>query len=821
MKRVIRFSSLLVISLLAMLWFQACTSTNKVSLNYASRSIASEDLDQPWAYDSGPLPDNKMGKELIDLVAQQPFMPGISKEIAGDQKFRPAFGPTLWRMVQKPNSVKILFIGQDGTHIAEAAGRTATAGFGGRAQDLAAYFGVNNGAAFINTFAFTIRGQYAAFQTPFVTEKDGVKRVSVGTVIENGTWLMSQDQNSPMVMWRNSLIDWIIRNNSESLKMIVLFGGSARDSLATYIESRGGKVGSRYTEQDLKEFKVQVPVFNLESAGSNKEFSAVLDRQGKELYPQIVGRRLDYSKEEDQKTALDTLTKNIDRHYKDIAFTNSGLAGSGLIHPAQIGGYDLDKIQVNGKTTLSLRGLTLSDGSTVKEDILVADFPHPTSLSMMTPQKASETIASSLKSIQPYVREGWKIQADPNMTNEFSMGRPYKYGRTDIGPAYYDFGTPKNRMVSVSSASRMSGKPNVIVIGTRERAMFDNRAIEAASRFPRPAGISDDEMFTARPRSATTRYVFDPGPGEEMARIMKENLDLKVIGAVKKGMNPKQVGISAYNIKTHPEDVGDFGHYRGTFQKPRVVILADPDGADDILTSRALTGARGQYIHSLMDSMGVKDQYLVLKTVPFGMDGAQDSEWKTVLEQTSQYREKIFQALFASGKPELLVSDGRFAEGELKRIATSFGIPIVAIQRQGSDNDFGLKEAATEISKISAFRNAKFDGQMKNIPRSHLGFMSRVWEGTSGTRVFDATSAADKGTAFAIVAPEWSFKNEAIQSPVERKNVENLKKILDVNRLPKGGEKFQEFKKRMGIRDNTNFKFNPKTFDFNYHILAA
>ena len=82
-----------------------------------------------------------MGKDLIDLTANIPNMPEISNQVMADQKFRPAFGPVPWRMLQDTNKVKILFIGQDATHIAEAAGRPATAGFGGRAQDLAASLG--------------------------------------------------------------------------------------------------------------------------------------------------------------------------------------------------------------------------------------------------------------------------------------------------------------------------------------------------------------------------------------------------------------------------------------------------------------------------------------------------------------------------------------------------------------------------------------------------------------------------------------------------------------------------------------------------------
>lgn len=73
-----------------------------------------------------------MAQELIEIDARIPSFPEISKQVMRysqdrrgrmhpTQKFRPAFGPIPWRMILEPNSVKILFIGQDGTHIAEAA----------------------------------------------------------------------------------------------------------------------------------------------------------------------------------------------------------------------------------------------------------------------------------------------------------------------------------------------------------------------------------------------------------------------------------------------------------------------------------------------------------------------------------------------------------------------------------------------------------------------------------------------------------------------------------------------------------------------------
>ena len=58
-----------------------------------------------WSYDPGPDLKTRMDKVLIDLTASIPNMPEVSDQVVGDQKFRPAFGPVLWHMVQNPNRV--------------------------------------------------------------------------------------------------------------------------------------------------------------------------------------------------------------------------------------------------------------------------------------------------------------------------------------------------------------------------------------------------------------------------------------------------------------------------------------------------------------------------------------------------------------------------------------------------------------------------------------------------------------------------------------------------------------------------------------------
>ncbi|MBS1986292.1 MAG: hypothetical protein JST16_19185 [Bdellovibrionales bacterium] len=740
-------------------------------------SVAAPTVIVPWSYDAGPDPATPMGRKLIDINAGIPSFPEISEAIMGDQKFRPAYGPIPWRMLQRPNSVKILFIGQDGTHIAEAAGRPATAGFGGRAQDLAKHFGVDYSAAFINTYAFTIKGQYGAFDTPMIRQTANGDALMLGGVVDNPLWLMTHDIDSPIAQWRNQLIEWIIRNNRDSLKMIVLFGGAARDAAASFVISKGGQVGARNSAADMA--KIQVPEVALVSAGGNNEVPVPVDADGKDLYPQILGRTPNYTmpEGEDLKAAQDALKTSLSTWKSKMVFSKGGPAHNGVIHPAQIGGFDMDQqMMINGQKTLSLKGLKLSNDFTIDHDILVVQLPHPSALSTMKPEEASQKVDAALQDIKPYVAKGWVIPADNAYRNTFAAGESYKYGRSDMGPEYYDFGAPASRMVDVSSASRLNR--NVIVFGTRDKANFDQATLKAMTD-AKPAHFPDAaEMWTARPRLATTRYIFDSGPGEKYARAMKDNIPTAL-------------------IKSHAVN-GDYGHYRGTFKNPKVLIIADPDGYDDLITARALTGTRGQYLHGLMSDLGVGDQYLVLKTAPFGFDSA--SDWQQIMNQTNGYREYVLKQIFADSKPMLILTDGPSAAAEAERIIAGklSSAPIVNIARSGTANKSGIVEAGAEIkTKVPAFAAAQIKGQMEDIPRTHLSYYARLWEGTSGDRVITSSDAAYRGKAFAEVAPQWAVAQKVQMGPAELEGIKKLQQKLQQNRVRKGNEPIPTFLQRM------------------------
>lgn len=784
--------------------------TRFLSLALVVSSTASANLPK-WSYDAGPNPNTAMGRELIDITANIPNMPMLSNKIVGrSQKFRPAFGPIPWRMLQEENKVKMLFIGQDGTHIAEAAGRPATAGFGGRAQDLAKYFGVNEGAAFINTYSFTIKGQYGVYNTPYIYKKDGKTSVKFANFVDNKFWLLSMGLDSPITKWRNSLIDWIIRNNKNSMKLIVTFGGAARDAIATYAKSKGAVVEA-YAQKDA--INIQMPETRSEYAGGNNTFPSLVGRNGKDLYEKMLGRKLKYSDLKDQKAVVADLKARLQDYIDEMVFTKGGDAKNGMVEMAQLGGFNLAKMYVKGKKTRSLKGLVLDDGTVVENDILIVELPHPSSLSRTVMDadsyaegkaQASKRVMNKVRALNKYAKKGWRIEADPGQTNFYAQGKTYEYSRTDIGPEFYDFGTPKNRMVSKSTARRMSGNAHVVIIGTRDRGNFSSSDIKRLTNEKASIDYNPENLFTARPKTMDMRYTFDPGPGEKFAKIMVKNLDFKKIAKAKDGKSFENHGIAAYNIKSHPS-VGTFGHYRGTFENPEVIVMADPMGYDDIATARALTGSRGQYLQNMMNDAGVKDNYLVFKTVPVAMDGASKKEWETVIDQTKGYRDAVFAELLKTAKPKVVIADGLYAFREARRIFDGTGVTVLSWRRKGTKASHQYRNVVKKLNKLGVFGEFKSKAKMADIPRTHLSFYARVWEGTSGDRVVTSRGLQYKGVAFAVVVPKWATRHESGLMKSSEEGVENMIEVLEEGNLPLPYETIPGYIRRANVDPGFTF----------------
>ena len=320
--------------------------------------------------------------------------------------------------------------------------------------------------------------------------------------------------------------------------------------------------------------------------------------------------------------------------------------------------------------------------------------------------------------------------------------------------------------------------------------------------------LDSREMFISRLVQGQARYQFDPGPPEEYAKLMQElSSSYNSLYAPKRGMSYKHNGIDAYVIKTHPS-VGAFGHYRGTFENPRVVILADPDGVDDLITSRALTGTRGQYLQGIVEDLEVEDHYLVIKTVPFGMDGASTQDWQRVYGLTQKWRGKLMQKILSNNNPDWVIADGPWAQKAIEDVLKQnpfkdeYSEKYVPIHRAGLRNSSGISQAMQSLGFPD-----NYQARMSNIPRTHLTYYARAWEGTSGDRVLDSqdrSSKRYKGLAFQMVVPNWVIEQKHTLDAATQKAVERIKAKLRKGGFPMPDETIPDFLERAGTKELEN-----------------
>ncbi|MCK4749165.1 MAG: hypothetical protein KAT15_19060, partial [Bacteroidales bacterium] len=165
----------------------------------------------PWEYDPGP-PKNLSWARLF---SETPNYRQLSKTALDREKFRWHFGPMYYRGRLKPNSVKVVIIGQEGAQDESLAHRSFSGGTGGRMQHFLNFIGINYSYLFVNTFVYPIFGQYSS----------SIK------------WL-AQDPQSPIAKHRHEIFNYILKKND--VHLIVAVGTAAKESVKTWVESRGG-----------------------------------------------------------------------------------------------------------------------------------------------------------------------------------------------------------------------------------------------------------------------------------------------------------------------------------------------------------------------------------------------------------------------------------------------------------------------------------------------------------------------------------------------------------------------------------------------------
>lgn len=136
--------------------------------------------------------------------------------MSGRDAFRWHFGPMFYRGRLTDGAVRVLVIGQEGAQDESLGHRSFVGGSGARMQHFLRHLGITRSYLFLNTFVYPIFGQY-----------DGADLL----------WL-AQNPASPLVTHRHAIFDYLVQRND--LRLIVAVGKAAKESVHTWITSRGG-----------------------------------------------------------------------------------------------------------------------------------------------------------------------------------------------------------------------------------------------------------------------------------------------------------------------------------------------------------------------------------------------------------------------------------------------------------------------------------------------------------------------------------------------------------------------------------------------------
>jgi Uracil DNA glycosylase superfamily len=174
------------------------------------------DRGHPWEFDPGPPP----GRRWARIFAETPNYRGLGRALSGRDEFRWHFGPMFYRGRLADGGARVLVIGQEGAQDESLGHHSFVGGSGARMQHFLRHIGITQSYLFLNTFVYPIFGQY------------------------NGAdllWL-AQNPESPIVKHRHAIFDYLVERTD--LRLVVAVGRAAKDSVHTWVKSRGGSCPS-------------------------------------------------------------------------------------------------------------------------------------------------------------------------------------------------------------------------------------------------------------------------------------------------------------------------------------------------------------------------------------------------------------------------------------------------------------------------------------------------------------------------------------------------------------------------------------------------
>lgn len=613
--------------------------------------------DSQWPDIFAETPDYRAyGKAVYQAAAKKA---GIADD--GQEKFRWKVGPMWYRGRLTPNSVKVFVIGQEGAQDENVSNRTFTGSTGTKMQNFINYLGIDRSYLFMNTFIYTITGQYGEQPDP-ADSPEVIKQKQVRSAALK--WI-AQSPDSVVVQHRQRMFDYMLSQNKDTVRLIIGVGAAGKDTLATWIRSHGGKC----TSQQL---------------GSS---------------------------------------------FCDASVIAPGARAIGVMHPgaasaANGGAGAASELQVQfGKRADLVSSWMKADPNWLKPDGAAPTFTN------------------------------FRFQDAPIPHRDFAFNTNWRMGKE--GTSTNRRGADGIQIFSDAGCYNNMLRENGRCSQSKSQTVSYNEATDIGQL---PQMAPEDFPYES-PKSKDGRRQYDQGPGQEFAPLLVNWPDFSALG-----------------ITSH-KSLGFNGTYRGNLDNAKVVILADQESNDDMFSTRALTGTGGQKLQTLLNNMGLKDDYVIVRTLPVDSIDLSAAKVKEIASNSDVVRSRnaILDRILQKGKTKLFITVGPVAASLVPTTYNPAGVALVNLDSAEQSSHVAQWQSA--ISKLSVpgiSLQKAYDGSLSAIPRSDLPVHTRWWMGTSGTRSARATiNGSYSGDYYQFNAPNWvSTKNypASVQSLANRPN---------------------------------------------------
>lgn len=213
--------------------------------------------------------------------------------------------------------------------------------------------------------------------------------------------------------------------------------------------------------------------------------------------------------------------------------------------------------------------------------------------------------------------------------------------------------------------------------------------------------------------------------------------------------NMKQLGI---NYVSH-DSFGYTGTYRGRSKGAQVYVIMDQTSHDDFFSARAVTGADGQRLQTILSKSGVGLNYFIQRSFPVDTLGLNSSDLiagATKPEMMATYQ-RIFDIVSKDSNIKVVLAVGPVA----KAIASNLKLSGIQVIQLDNLTAVGVNSAAVKtIAQALGTQAEAYNGELMTIPREDLPYHSRWWMGSSGDRGFRGENYS-LGNYYRVYAPQW------------------------------------------------------------------